>query len=101
MRSMTAAFSAEPERKYRASVSMEACPSRAWTWAGSAPPWQLVARPEGVAAARGAQARGAGVGADGQHAPGDAGDRERAALPLPGGAGVAAARGPPGPDQVP
>src|SRR5713101_2975060 len=42
MRSMTAAFSADPERKYRAAVSMEACPSRAWTWAGSAPPWQLV-----------------------------------------------------------
>ena len=37
---MTAAFSADPERKYRAAVSMEAWPSRAWTWAGSAPPWR-------------------------------------------------------------
>jgi hypothetical protein len=35
MRSMTAAFSADPERKYRAAVSMDACPSMAWTWAGS------------------------------------------------------------------
>ncbi len=25
---------------YRAAVSMDACPSRAWTWAGSAPPWR-------------------------------------------------------------
>ena len=40
MRSMTAAFSADPERKYRAAVSMDACPSMAWTWAGSAPPWR-------------------------------------------------------------
>ena len=37
---VTAAFSADPERKYRAGVSTEACPSRAWTWAGSAPPWR-------------------------------------------------------------
>jgi len=40
MRSMTAAFSADPERKYRAAGSMEAWPSRAWTWAGSAMPWR-------------------------------------------------------------
>src|ERR1039457_583717 len=40
MRSMTAAFSAGPARKYRAAVSMEACPSRAWICAGSAPPWR-------------------------------------------------------------
>ena len=37
---MTAAFSAEPARKSRAAVSMEAWPSRAWIWAGSAPPWR-------------------------------------------------------------
>ena len=40
VRSMTAAFSADPERKYRAAVSREACPRRAWTWAESAPPWR-------------------------------------------------------------
>ena len=101
MRSMTAAFSADPARKYRAAVSMEACPSRAWTWAGSAPPWQLEARPEGVAAAVGSQAWDVGVGAGGQHDLGDAGDGERAALPVPGGAGVAAAPVQPGRDQFP
>ena len=37
---MTSAFSAEPDRKYLAAVSIEACPSNAWTWAGSAPPWR-------------------------------------------------------------
>ena len=36
-RSMTAAFSADPALKYLAAVSIEACPSNAWTWAGSAP----------------------------------------------------------------
>ena len=35
--STTSAFSADPARKYRAAVSMEACSSKAWTWAGSAP----------------------------------------------------------------
>jgi len=40
MRSMTAACSALPARKYRAAVSIEAWPRSAWTWAGSAPPWQ-------------------------------------------------------------
>jgi hypothetical protein len=44
-----------------------------------------------VAAAVGAQAVDACVGADGQHDLGDAGDGERAALAVPGGAGVAAA----------
>ena len=49
----------------------------------------------------GAQARDAGVGADCQHDLGDAGDGERATLPVPGGAGVAAALVQPGRDQVP
>jgi hypothetical protein len=40
MRSTTAAVSAGPARKYRALVSREAWPRRAWTWAGSAPPWR-------------------------------------------------------------
>jgi hypothetical protein len=97
---MTAAFSADPARKYRAAVSMEAWPRRAWAWAGSAPLWQL-AHAEDVAAAVGAQAWDAGVGADGQHDLGDAGDDERAALPGPGGARAAAAFVQPGRDQVP
>ena len=59
------------------------------------------ARAEGVPAAGGAQAGDAGVGAGGNDDLGDAGDGERAALPWPGGAGVAAAFVQPGRDQVP
>lgn len=94
MCSMTAAFSADPARKYLAAVSMDACPSMAWTWAGSAPPWQ--ARGEGVPAAVGAQAGDADVGASGEDNLSDAGDGERAPLPGPGGARVAAAHVQPG-----
>jgi hypothetical protein len=52
---MTAAFSAEPDLKYLAEVSVEACPGNAWTWAGR----RLLAeaRDEGVPAAAGAKAR--------------------------------------------
>src|SRR5712691_9772717 len=98
MRSMTAAFSADPARKYRAAVSMEACPSIAWTWAESAP---ALARGEGVPAAVGAQARDAGVGTSGEDDLGDAGDGERSALPGPCRAGVAAAHVQPCRDQLP
>ena len=51
------------------------------------------ARGEGVPAAVGPQAGNIGVDADGEHDLGDAGDGERAALPVPGGAGVAARLG--------
>jgi hypothetical protein len=98
MRSMTAAFSADPDLKYRAAVSMDACPSKAWTWAGSAPP--LEPRGEGVPAAAGAQARDAGVVAGGEHDLGDAGDGERAALPCPYRARVASAHVQPGRDGL-
>ena len=100
MRSMTAAFSADPVimAKYRAAASMDARPSMAWTWAG---PAHLEARGEGVPAAVGSQALDAGVGADGEHDLGDAGDRKGAALPGPCGAGIAAPHVQPGRGQFP
>jgi hypothetical protein len=97
---MTAAFSAGPDLKYRAEVSIEACPSRACTWAGSAPPCRRRVAKK-VPAAVGPQALDAGVGAGGEHDLGDARDGEGAALTGPGGAGVPAAHVQPGRGQLP
>jgi hypothetical protein len=65
---------------------MEAWPSSAWIWAGSAPPWR----------SRVAKARDSGIGARGEDDLGDAGVSERPALPGPERAGVAVAHGKPG-----
>ncbi|SNY72890.1 hypothetical protein SAMN05421748_14444 [Paractinoplanes atraurantiacus] len=58
---------------------MEACPSRAWIWAGVG---AAVPEPSGVGVAQPvrAQAGQVGVGADGEDDLGDAGDGEPAAL---------------------
>jgi len=40
MRSTAVTISISAGALWRAVVSRESCPSRAWMWAGSAPPWQ-------------------------------------------------------------
>jgi hypothetical protein len=65
----------------------------ACTWAGSAPPWRS-------RVAKGPKSGDVGVVSCGEHGLVDAGVGERAVLPGPGGAGVAAAHVQPRWDQL-